>query len=37
MCVLYVHVCVSAPGHVSAPVCAQMHMCMCRGAQQDWL
>lgn len=29
MCVIYVHVYVSAPGHVSASVCAQMHMCAC--------
>lgn len=29
MCVMYVHVYVSAPGHVSASVCAQMHMCAC--------
>lgn len=29
MCAPYVHICVSAPGHVSAPVCAQMHMYAC--------
>lgn len=33
MCALYVHICVSAPRHVSAPVCAQMHICTCARGQ----